>query len=126
MAWFLFGIGIVWIMFGTLMVFATDVVKNNCYAKLKDKDPRLLSPFPILGGTLLLLCASSSSQQGFVVVLGLLLLFKGLTLLFGPRPKLSSIMAWWFNASDTTHKFSGTIIIVLGIAVLASLSPLIG
>ncbi|MCK4728386.1 MAG: hypothetical protein KAT27_05645 [Desulfobacterales bacterium] len=121
MTWFLFGIAIVWIMFGTLMLFATQVVRENCYNKLKSWDPRMLSPMPIIGGVLLLLSASSSSQVTFIVILGLLSLLKGIVFLFAPRQKVRRLTDWWLGGSNRTHKAWGVLVIALGVSVLATL-----
>ncbi|MCK4389049.1 MAG: hypothetical protein KAV83_02270 [Desulfobacterales bacterium] len=121
MIWFLFAIGVFWIMLGTLMLFATRVMRQKYYDKFRTKDPRKLSPVPIIAGVLLLLSASSSSWVTFIVVLGLLSLSKGLFLLFGPREWLKKISDWWFQATDKTHKAWGIIWTVLGIAVLTTI-----
>jgi len=121
MIWFLFAMAVFWVMFGTLMVFATKVTRENYCNRLKTKDPRMLSPAVIVVGVLLLLSASSSSQVTFIVILGLLCLLKGLLLLFGPRQKVKKVTDWWFNATDKTHKGWGAVLMVLGIAVLATI-----
>ena len=121
MKWFLVGIGVFWIMAGTLMLFATQVAREHYLNKLRTKDSRRWSPLPIILGVLLLLSASSSSQVTFIVILGLLSLAKGLLLLFVPRERLLKMTDWWFEASDRTYKALGAMIIVLGIAVLAGL-----
>ena len=121
MIWFLFAIGLLWIMFGTLMLFATQLIRQKFYHQLKAQDPRRWSFLAIPVGVLLLLAASSSSQVTFIVILGLLSLAKGVFFLFVPRPKVRKIMDWWFDATDKTHKVWGVATIVLGIAVLATI-----
>ncbi|NVM57542.1 MAG: hypothetical protein HWN51_05425 [Desulfobacterales bacterium] len=121
MRWFLFAMGVLWIMFGTLMVFATQLAREKYCNKLKPNDPRKWSPVALAVGVLLLLSASSSAQVTFIVILGLLSLSKGLLFLFGPRQKLKNITDSWFKATDRTHKASGIVLMLLGIAVLATL-----
>ena len=121
MIWFLFAMGVLWIMLGTLTVFATDVARERYYDKLKTKDPRLLSPAAIIVGVLFLLSASSSSLMTFIVILGLLSLAKGLFFLFGPREKTHRVINWWFEASDRTQKAWGVVMMVVGIAVLSGI-----
>ena len=101
MIWFLFALAVLWIMFGTLIVFATHVIKKDCFDKLKAQDPRRWSALAIPVGVLLLLAASSSSQVSFIVILGLISLAKGLLFLFAPREKVRKITGWWFEATDT-------------------------
>ena len=121
MTWFLFAVGILWVIFGTLMVFATQLIRQKFYHKLKTQDPRRWSPLAIAVGVLLLLSASSSSQVTFIVILGLLSLAKGVFFLLGPRQKIDKVIGWCFNATDRTHKAWGVVMMVLGIAVLASI-----
>lgn len=125
MGWVLFGIGISWVMFGTLMVFAPETVEKGCYDKLRGKNSKALSPFPLLGGALLFFSASSSSQPGFIVVLGFLFLAKGALFLFSAQKGGKRFTDWWFSAPRKTHQVCGAVVIVLGICVLASLAPLI-
>lgn len=121
MIWYLFVIGLIWVVCGTLMLFATRVMRAEYCSKLKARDPRIYSPLAIIAGILLLLSASSSSQVTFIVVLGLLSLSKGLVLLFGPRQKLRRIVDWWFEASDKTYKALGVLVMALGIVVLVTI-----
>ncbi|NVL90969.1 MAG: hypothetical protein HWN69_08270 [Desulfobacterales bacterium] len=121
MVWFLFAMSVVWIMLGTLMIFATQVARKNYFNILKTKNPKMLSTVAIVIGVLLLLSASSSSQVTFIVVLGLLSLSKGLLFLFLPKQKVEKVIDWWFNATDKIYKVWGVLSMVLGIAVLATI-----
>lgn len=121
MTWFLFAVGISWVIFGTLMVFATQLIRQKFYHKLKTQDPRRWSPLAIAVGVLLLLSASSSSQVTFIVILGLISLAKGILFLFAPRQKIRKMTDWWFETTDKTHKVWGVATIVLGAAVLATI-----
>ena len=119
MKWYLFVIGIVWIMSGTLLVFATKAMED-WWRKMMAVDPRRWSPLVLAAGVLFLVSSSASSQPGFIVVLGLLALAKGLLLLFGPRDKIRKFTDWWI-ASGKIHKPWGVAAIALGIAVLVTL-----
>ena len=121
MIWFLFAIGVLWIMFGTSMLVATQLIREQFYHRLKAQDPRRWSFLAIAVGVLLLVTASSSSQATFIVILGLISLAKGVFFLFAPRPKVRKITDWWSEATDKTHKVWGVATIVLGIAVLATI-----
>lgn len=121
MIWYLFVMGLIWVMAGTLMLFATRVVKEDYLSKLKVNDPRKWSPMPLGGGILFLLSASSSSQVTFIVVLGILALLKGLFFLFGPREKVKGVIDWWLSASEKTYKVSAVAVMGLGIAILVTI-----
>lgn len=118
MVWFLFVMGLAWVIGGTLMVFAIQVVKEEYFSRIKIEDPRKWSPLPLAGGILFLLAASSSSQVTFIVILGLLSLLKGLVFLFGPREKVKGMIDWWFKSSDKTYRVWGVVVMGLGIAIL--------
>lgn len=118
MVWYLFVVGLIWVIGGTLMLFATRVMREDFCSKLKVTDPRKWSPLPLAGGILFLLSASSSSQVTFIVILGLLSLLKGLVFLFGPREKVKGMIDWWFKASDKTYRVWGVVVMGLGIAIL--------
>lgn len=121
MIWFLFVIALVYIMFGTLLLFATGFTRDRYVSKLKINDPRKWSPLPLVAGLLFLLAASSSSQSSFIIVLGLLALLKGLLFLFGPQEKVKSTIEWWLQGSDKTYKVGAVVVISLGIAILATI-----
>jgi len=121
MIWFLFVIALVYIMFGTLLLFATGFTRDQYVSKLKIDDPRKWSPLPLVGGLLFLLSASSSSQAIFIIVLGLLALLKGLIFLFGPQEKVKSMIEWWIKGSDKTYKVGAVFVIALGIAILVTI-----
>jgi uncharacterized protein YjeT (DUF2065 family) len=121
MKWYLFVMGLVWIMSGTLMLLATGVFREHYVANLKVRDHRVFSPLAIAAGILFLLAASSSSQATFIVILGLLSLAKGLLLLFGPREKIKRMIDWWFEASDQVYRGWGILALGLGIAVLVTI-----
>ncbi|MEE9401585.1 MAG: hypothetical protein V3V47_00135 [Desulfobacteria bacterium] len=118
MVWYLFVVGLIWVIGGTLMLFAIRVVREEYFSRIKIEDPRKWSPLPLAGGILFLLSASSSSQVTFIVILGLLSLLKGLVFLFGPREKVKGMIDWWFKASDKTYRVWGVVVMGLGIAIL--------
>ncbi|MBW1744485.1 MAG: hypothetical protein JRJ47_13815 [Deltaproteobacteria bacterium] len=121
MIWFLFVIALVYIMFGTLLLFATGLTREQYIPKFRIGDPRKLGPLPLVAGILFLLAASSSSQPTFIIVLGLLALVKGLIFLFGPREKVIRMMEWWLEGSDNKFKVWAVIAIGLGIAILVTI-----
>jgi hypothetical protein len=121
MIWFLFVIALVYIMFGTLLLFATRVARDQYISKLNIRDPRKWSPLPLAAGVLFLLAASSSSQSSFIIIIGLLALLKGLLFLFGPQEKVQSMIDWWMKGSDKTYKIGAVFVIALGIAILLTI-----
>jgi uncharacterized protein YjeT (DUF2065 family) len=121
MVWFLFFIALVYVMFGTLALFATRFTREQYIGRLKIGDPRKWSPLPLVAGILFLLSASASSQVTFIVVLGLLVLLKGLVFLFGPREKVKRMIEWWLQGSDKAYRVYAVVAIGLGVAILITI-----
>lgn len=121
MKWYLFVIGIFWIMSGTLMALATGVLRETYMAKLKTLGHRTFSPFALAAGVLFFLSASSSGQPAFIIILGVLGIAKGLLLLFGPFEKVRAMVDWWFQAPDSVYRMWGFLALALGVAVLATI-----
>ena len=121
MIWFLFVIALVYIMFGTLVLFATGHAREQYVSKLKIGDPRKWSPLPLVAGILFLIAASSSSQPTFIIVLGLLGLLKGLVFIFAPQDKVKGMIDWWLEGSDQKYKVWAGVVIALGIAILVTI-----
>lgn len=119
MKWFLFVMGLVWVVFGTLMVFSAAAFREKYASMVKGVDHRVWSPLALAAGVLFVLAASSSAQPTFIVILGLVALAKGLLLLLGPREKVKSVIVWWLEASDQVYRIWGIFAFLLGVAVLA-------
>jgi uncharacterized protein YjeT (DUF2065 family) len=121
MVWFLFFIALVYVMFGTLALFATRFTRDQYISRLKIDDPRKWSPLPLVAGILFLLSASASSQVTFIVVLGLLALLKGLVFLFGPREKVKRMIEWWLQGSDKAYRVYAVVAMGLGVVILITI-----
>jgi uncharacterized protein YjeT (DUF2065 family) len=119
MKWFLFVMGLVWVVFGTLMVFSVGSFREKYASMVKGVDHRVWSPLALAAGVLFLLAASSSAQPTFIVILGLLALAKGLVLLLGPREKVRSMILWFIEFSDQAYRIWGIFAFLLGVVVLA-------
>ena len=121
MIWYLFVMGLLWVMSGTLMIFSTGLVREYYIGKVKAWDHRVFSPLALAAGVLFFLAASASSQPTFIVVLGLLSLAKGLLLALGPHEKVRKMINWWCEASDQVYRIWGILAMAIGIAVLVTI-----
>jgi uncharacterized protein YjeT (DUF2065 family) len=121
MIWFLFVIGLFWVIAGTLMIFSTGLMKEYYAHNVKVWDHRVFSPLALVAGVLFFLAAPSSSQPMFITVLGLLSLAKGCFLLIGPYEKVRRMMNWFLDASDQVYRIWGASALALGIAVLITI-----
>lgn len=121
MVWFLFVVALLGVMFGTVMVFATQLATQNLCNKIRTRDPRMVGGVEIVLGVFLLISSPTSSQVSFIVILGLLACIKGLLFLFGPKEKVNAFIAWWFNTTENTRRIWGAVLTVVSIVVLATL-----
>ncbi|NIQ38403.1 MAG: hypothetical protein GTN81_07435 [Proteobacteria bacterium] len=120
MGWFLYVMSILWVVFGTVSILYTDWLREFLKEHLENKNPRFLSPIPLVLGILLVISAGWSEIFWLVFLLGLLAVAKGLYLLVGPRGQIDMVVAWWSGeASERLYRFSGIIALVLGIALLS-------
>jgi hypothetical protein len=121
MKWFLFGISLLWVMGGTLIVFNTKLVRRNFFDKLKMTSPKKLSPAPIIVGGLLILSASASSQDLIIFIIGVLALLKGVLFLMAPEEKVKVFIDWWLSGSDQMYKGLGIFMTILGTFILGTM-----
>lgn len=83
-------------------------------------NPKFLAFIPMAVGILLILAARVSGAFWFVLILGLLAIGKGVYFLLGPRGQVKALFDWWFtSAQDTTYRFWGIIMVLLGMALLS-------
>ncbi|MFH1674294.1 MAG: hypothetical protein ABIF87_12835 [Pseudomonadota bacterium] len=121
MKWFLFGISLLWVMGGTLIVFNTELVRRRFFDKIKTTSPKKLSPVPIIVGGLLILSASASSQDIIIFIIGVLALLKGVLFLMAPEEKVKVFIDWWLSGSDQMYKGLGIFMTILGTFILGTM-----
>lgn len=121
MKWFLFGISLLWVMGGTLIVFNPALVRRKFFNKFKMISPKKLSPVPIIVGGLLILSASASSQDIIIFSIGVLALLKGILFLMAPEEKVKRFIDWWLSGSDQMYKGVGIFMTILGIFILGTM-----
>ena len=118
---FLVLMGMFWVVLGTLLVFATDLVRKKFFSKIKDMDFKKWSFLPIVIGILFLIAAPISRAPLFITILGILGLIKGFYFLLVPQKKVKKVTDWWFNAKNNLYKICGVAVLILGVFVLINL-----
>ncbi len=109
--------GIIWIAFGTLMIFVPDMVKKNVFLKLKDAPFKKLSAIPLVIGVLFLLSASYCRYRLFVIALGMLALLKGIALIVFTK-KMEKLTNRLIKANNNSYRALGVLYIIIGAIVL--------
>jgi uncharacterized protein YjeT (DUF2065 family) len=120
MIWFLYGLALFWIAMGALFILYTEESRRVLRNLMEKTKPRFLAFLPMAVGVLLIIAARESGAFWFIVILGILAIGKGLYFLLGPRGQTEALFAWWFKSvQDRTYRFSGLIMVVLGMVILS-------
>ena len=120
MIWFLYGLALFWIAVGSLFILYTEASRRVLRDFMGETKPRFLAFLPMAVGVLLIISARASGATWFIVILGLLAIGKGVYFLLGPAGQTEALFAWWFkSAQDRTYRFSGLIMVVLGMVILS-------
>ena len=121
MKWFLFGISVLWVISGTVILFNTEIIRRNFFQRLRQTNPKKLSPIPILLGVLLALSAAASSQKIVIYVLAGMAVLKGIFYLAAPPVKVTRLINWFLSGSNKIYMGIGALIAILGIYVLGTM-----
>ncbi|MEW5801987.1 MAG: DUF2065 family protein [bacterium] len=127
MKWFLYTIGLLWVILGTVQVLYTEQSNSILKKIMVERNPKILGIFPFLIGVLLCVSALLNySKEGvykplwFVFALGLLACIKGILFFLLPPHNSRKFLQWWFSqASDRFIRLWGLILVVLGVAILS-------
>ena len=119
MKWFLYFMSLYLLLAGTLFILHTTWVKNLLQKLLHGPNLRWLFPLPLLIGALFIASKDLLPYPVVALVLGILLLLKGIYLLCAPR-QIDAIGKWWLDkAQDNTYRFWGIIIVILDITLFS-------
>jgi len=114
---FLYVLSILWIVAGTLLVFAPEVLRKQVFAKIKKLPMKKIGIIPIVIGILIILSAQFNRHTFFVIILGILGIAKGI-LAVAATEKSMQLMDKWLHAKMNTYRIMGVVTIILGSIVL--------
>jgi len=118
MKWFLYFMSIYFIIAGATFILYTDWLRRLLEKMLRALNLRWLFPLPLIIGILFILSKDLTSHPWFIIVIGILILGKGLYFLLSPKKQTDTIINWWIDkAQDITYRFWGLIIFILGITI---------
>ena len=120
LTFFMYCIGIVWVVFGSLMVFTPELLRQSVYVKIKHASLKKLSVIPVIIGVLLLLAASYNRYTFLIILLGLFGLLKGVFGILAAKQAVK-VMDWWVNANNALYRVCGIVVIIIGSLVLTGL-----
>jgi len=114
---FLYVLSILWIVAGTLMIFAPEMIRKKVIPKIKNLPLKKVGIIPIVIGVLIILSAQFNRHAFFVIILGILAIAKGVLAIAATEQ-----FAKWQNkllqAKMNTYRIMGVVMIVLGSIVL--------
>ncbi len=119
----LFIVSVLWIAAGTVMIIYTGGTRAFWGRMLDRYNHRWLAVGPgIVGLTLLVSGFYYSELSWLAVILGVLALFKGIFLIFGPARRVKTLFDWWLHkAGDGTLRLYGLFAFILGSLLLSYL-----
>jgi len=120
----LYVISILWIGTGFSLVIYTEKSKEFLQKLYPSDIIRWIALIPLAVGLILVTGAFLYKNIFWLaLILGVIVLAKGLYLAFGPSSQLKTLWDWWFiKTGDKTIRLFGLISLVLGVALLSRLS----
>jgi len=123
MKWFLCFMSIYFIIVGVTFILHTDWIKKLFQRMLRGLNFRWFFPFPLIIGILFILSRGLTHHPKLILTLGILSFGKGIYLLLSPKEHIDAIANWWTDeVQDTTYRFWGLVILILGITLFSWLS----
>ena len=120
MKWFLYFMSIYFIILGVTFILYTDWIKKLLKRMLRGFNFRWFFPLPLIIGVLFILCRDLTHHPKLILVLGILILGKGIYILLSPKKHIDTIMNWWiYKVPDITYRFWGLVFLILGIALFS-------
>ena len=108
-----------------ILVGVTFILYPDWLKRLFQKIPggfnfRWFFPLPLLIGILFILSRDLTYHPWFILVLGILVLGKGIYLLLSPKKHIDTIINWWaHDVQDITYRFWGLVILILGMTLFS-------
>ena len=110
--------GILWIIVGALMVFATDMIKKKFIDVFLPKmNIKKLAYVPITIGALLILASQYNKHAILIVLLGLIAILKGVLCIVKTN-MMESLRDKWIKSENNVYRIFGVVTILVGSIVL--------
>lgn len=120
MEWFLYLIGIIWLVVGIGLALKGQKAKEILKNLFGEKIPRWVNIIPIvIGGLFMFSCgAVRPDWQWFPLLVGILAVSKGAIFLFADEDESKAVLSWWFEAPPAALKLWGIMVLVFGVSLL--------
>jgi len=114
---FLYVLSVMWIVAGTLMIFAPEMLRKKVFVKIKNMPIKKMGIIPLIFGIFIIISAQFNRHTFFVVILGIIGIAKGIVSIAAT----DKAMKWfdkWTNAGMNAYRITGVIAIIIGSIVL--------
>lgn len=119
MVWFLYGVSIVWIAFGSTVILYTERVRDLAENMEDSLSPRILGGSLLAFGILLAISSFWSGVVWFLFLMALMIGGVGVIFILSGEEKAKGIVRTWIGISDTGLRLWGLIFVITGMAILA-------
>ena len=120
MLYFLYLVAFLWLVMSFSLLAIPELMRKMYLRKIGNiKQVKLLSVIPLSVGALFFLSTSHLLVETFGYAMGMLALFKGLTLLFVRKERITQIMNWWVEAPSECLRMFGLSLFALTLVLLS-------
>jgi uncharacterized protein YjeT (DUF2065 family) len=120
MLYFLYLIAFLWLVVGISLLVLPELVRKMYLRKVaKIGSLKLVGIIPLSVGVLFFLSTNYLLVDAFGYAMGLMALFKGLSILLVKKDRMAQIMTWWVEAPSEVLRMSGVLLLALALTLLS-------
>lgn len=120
MLYFLYLIAFLWLVAGLSLLVLPELVRKMYLRKVaKIATIKLIGIIPLSVGILFLLSTSNLLVDAFGYAMGIVALFKGLSIILVKKERMSQIINWWVEAPSECLRMSGVLLLALALTLLS-------
>lgn len=120
MLYFLYLIAFLWLVVGISLLVLPELVRKMYLRKVaKIGSLKLVGIIPLSVGVLFFLSTNYLLVDAFGYAMGLMALFKGLTILLVKKDRMVQLMNWWVEAPSEVLRMSGVLLLALALTLLS-------
>ena len=118
MAWFLYFISIVYIVWGCCFILAPMESKENMRLITERGERRIWAAIAIIAGVLFLLSFNASSHPWIILLVGILAIVKGAVFFINPGGLYEKALKWLYgDLTEQAYRIYGIVALILGTVI---------
>lgn len=120
MLYFLYLVAFLWLVVGLSLLALPELVRKMYLRKVaKIGTLKLIGIIPLSVGILFFLSTNYLLVDAFGYAMGLVALFKGLSILLVKKDRMVQLMNWWVEAPSEVLRMSGVLLMALALTLLS-------